>query len=119
MEDTEDPKVGDLGDELRAYEHLQHLYMKGNDIRDIGSIAHLYHLLTVNFNTNSISSIRFFEELGGDNTRLQFLQVRVNKASPIRLYGLSNRSSSLLSKKFRNRFFVNFITASRPRYQLD
>ena len=55
MEDTEDPKVGDLGDELRAYEHLQHLYMKGNDIRDIGSIAHLYHLLTVNFNTNSIS----------------------------------------------------------------
>jgi Leucine-rich repeat (LRR) protein len=81
MEDTEDPKVGDLGDELRAYEHLQHLYMKGNDIRDIGSIAHLYHLLTVNFNTNSISSIRFFEELGGDNTRLQFLQVRKSQRS--------------------------------------
>ena len=75
LEDTEDPKVGDLGDELRNYEHLQHLYLKGNDIRSIESIAHLYHLLTVNCNTNSVSSIKFLEELSGDNTRLQFLQV--------------------------------------------
>lgn len=74
LEDTEDPKVGDLGDELRNYEHLQHLYLKGNDIRSIESIAHLYHLLTVNCNTNSVASIKFLEELSGDNTRLQFLQ---------------------------------------------
>ena len=89
LEDTEDPKVGDLGDELRNYEHLQHLYLKGNDIRSIESIAHLYHLLTVNCNTNSVSSIKFLEELSGDNTRLQFLQVSL--------------TWSLF--QFRNRFF--------------
>ena len=75
LENTEEPKVGDLGDELRQFEHLQHLYLSNNDIRDIQSIAHLYHLLTVNCNTNSIGSIKFLEELSGDNTRLQFLQV--------------------------------------------
>ena len=70
LEDTEEPKIGDLGDELRQFEHLQHLYLKGNDIRKIDSIAHLYHLLTVNCNTNSIGDIKFLEELAGDNQRL-------------------------------------------------
>ena len=90
LEDTEEPKIGDLGDELRQFEHLQHLYLKGNDIRKIDSIAHLYHLLTVNCNTNNIGSIKFLEELAGDNQRLQFLQV----SSP---------------RSFRNRFFSRLI----------
>ena len=91
LEDTEEPKVGDLGDELRQFEHLQHLYLKGNDIRKIDSIAHLYHLLTVNCNSNNIGDIKFLEELAGDNQRLQFLQV----SSP---------------RSFRNRFFSRLIT---------
>ena len=73
MEET-DPPVEDLGNELQQYEHLQHLYLKQNGLRDISSIAHLHHLLTVNASTNAVGSIRFLEELG-DSDRLQFLQV--------------------------------------------
>ena len=64
----------DLGQELQGYEHLQHLYLKQNGIRDISSMAYLQHLLTVNVSTNAIGSIKFLEELGGSD-RLQFLQV--------------------------------------------
>ena len=73
MEET-DPPVEDLGNELQQYEHLQHLYLKQNGLRDISGIAHLNHLLTVNASTNAIGSIKFLEELGGSD-RLQFLQV--------------------------------------------
>lgn len=72
MEET-DPPVEDLGNELQQYEHLQHLYLKQNGLRDIASIAHLHHLLTVNASQNAVASIKFLEELGGSD-RLQFLQ---------------------------------------------
>ena len=74
MEET-DPPVEDLGQELQSYEHLQHLYLSKNGIRDISSIAYLHHLLTINVNTNAVGSIKFLEELGGSEDRLQFLQV--------------------------------------------
>lgn len=88
MEDTDEPKVGDLGDCLKQYEHLQHLYLKGNDLREIESISYLSHLLTVNASANSIGSIRFLEPLAGSE-KLQFLQRldlstnRLKELSPI------------------------------------
>lgn len=72
MEET-DPPVEDLGAELQQYEHLQHLYLKQNGLRDLSSIAYLHHLLTVNASTNAVGSIKFLEQLG-DSDRLQFLQ---------------------------------------------
>jgi Leucine-rich repeat (LRR) protein len=73
MEET-DPPVEDLGQELQNYEHLQHLNLSKNGIRDIASMAYLLHLLTVNVSTNAIGSIKFLEEIGSTE-RLQFLQV--------------------------------------------
>ena len=74
--EEQDPPVEDLGQELQNYEHLQHLNLSKNGLRDIASIAYLHHLLTVNVSTNAIGSIKFLEELGGSD-RLQFLQVSI------------------------------------------
>jgi len=82
-----DDKFGDLGEYLKQYEHLQHLYLKGNDIRDIESISYLNHLLTVNCSSNNVGSIRFLEPIGTE--KLQFLQVS-------------------FAFKSRNRFFLSF-----------
>ena len=73
MEET-DPPVEDLLNELQQYEHLQHLQLSKNGIRDISTIAFLPHLLTVNCSTNAIRSIKFLEELAGSD-KLNFLQV--------------------------------------------
>ena len=73
LEET-DPPVEDLGMELQNYEHLQHLNLSKNGIREISSMAYLLHLLTVNVSTNAIGSIKFLEEIGSTE-RLQFLQV--------------------------------------------
>lgn len=70
----QETEVTDLGTELQQYEHLQHLYLKQNQIQSIDSIGYLQHLLTVDANTNSVKSIKFLEELGGSEN-LQFLQV--------------------------------------------
>jgi len=59
---------------LQSYEHLQHLNLSKNGLRELSSIAYLQHLLTVNASTNAIGSIKFLEELTGTD-RLQFLQV--------------------------------------------
>ena len=94
MEDTDDPKVGDLGDCLKQYEHLQHLYLKGNDLRDIETISYLSHLLTVNASTNSIGSIRFLEPLAGSD-KLQFLQVSLPFKSRNRFFYILSHSVSI------------------------
>ena len=73
MEET-DPPVEDMGMFLQNYEHLQHLNLSKNGLRDIASCAYLQHLLTVNVGTNAVTSLKFLEELGGSE-RLQFLQV--------------------------------------------
>lgn len=72
--EEQDPPVEDMGQELQNYEHLQHLNLAKNGVRDISSMAYLLHLLTVNVSNNAIGSIKFLEELGGSE-RLQFLQV--------------------------------------------
>lgn len=72
MEET-DPPVEDLGTTLQQYEHLQHLQLSKNGLRDISTMAYLPHLLTVNVSTNAIGSIKFLEEYAGSD-RLQFLQ---------------------------------------------
>ena len=64
----------DMAQELQGYEHLQHLNLAKNGLRDISQMAHLLHLLTVNVSNNAIGSIKFLEELGSSD-RLQFLQV--------------------------------------------
>lgn len=66
LEET-DPVVEDLGDELVSYEHLQHLYLSKNGIRDIATIGGLPQLLTVNASTNAIGSIKFLEDLAGSD----------------------------------------------------
>lgn len=68
-----DPVVEDLGDFLSGYEHLRHLNLSKNGIRDISSMACLNHLLTVNCSNNAIGSIQFLEDLSA-NEKLQFLQ---------------------------------------------
>ena len=73
LEET-DPPVEDLGSEINSYEHLQHLYLSKNGIRDLSSIAFLPMLLTVNASTNAIGNIKFLEDLTGPE-QLQFLQV--------------------------------------------
>ena len=73
--EEQDPPVEDMAQELMQYEHLQHLNLSKNGVRDISSMAYLLHLLTVNVSTNAIGSIKFMEELGSSE-RLQFLQVR-------------------------------------------
>ena len=73
MEET-DPPVTDLGDELQNYEHIQHLNLQKNSLRDIASMAFLPHLLTVNVSNNAIGSIKFLSELK-DSDKLLFLQV--------------------------------------------
>lgn len=72
--EEQDPPVEDLGQQLQPYEHLQHLNLSKNGIRDISTIAYLHHLLTVNASQNAIASIKFLEELAATD-RLQFLQV--------------------------------------------
>ena len=69
-----DPPIEDLGNLLQPYEHLQHLHLSKNGIRDIATIGYLPHLLTVNVGTNAVASIKFLQELA-DSDRLQFLQV--------------------------------------------
>ena len=73
MEES-DPPVTDLGDELQHYEHIQHLNLQKNSLRDIASMAFLPHLLTVNVSNNAIGSIKFLSELG-DSDKLLFMQV--------------------------------------------
>lgn len=72
--EEQDPPVEDMGTELQCYEHLQHLNLSKNGIRDISSMAYLLHLLTVNVSSNAIGSIKFLEDIG-TSERLQFLQV--------------------------------------------
>lgn len=72
MEETE-PPVEDLLNELQQYEHLQHLHMSKNGIRDISTIAYLPHLLTINVSSNALRSVKFLEELAGSD-KLNFLQ---------------------------------------------
>ncbi len=69
-----DPPVTDMGEELQNYEHIQHLNLQKNSLRDIASMAFLPHLLTVNVSSNAIGSIKFLSELA-DSDKLQFLQV--------------------------------------------
>ena len=76
MEETE-PPVEDLLNELQQYEHLQHLHMSKNGIRDISTIAYLPHLLTINVSSNALRSVKFLEELAGSD-KLNFLQVCCN-----------------------------------------
>ena len=73
MEET-DPAVDDLGEELQNYEHIQHLNLSKNGIKDISTMAFLTHLLTVNVSSNAIGDIKFLSELA-DSDKLQFLQV--------------------------------------------
>ena len=83
--EEQDPPVEDMGQELMNYEHLQHLNLSKNGIRDISSMAHLLHLLTVNVSSNAIGSIKFLEELGSSE-RLQFLQVRFSNLVTVSLF---------------------------------
>ena len=71
MEET-DPAVTDLGNELANYEHLQHLNLSKNAIKDIQTIGSLQELLSVNCSTNAVADIKFLLELAGSD-RLQFL----------------------------------------------
>lgn len=73
MEES-DPPVTDLGNELANYEHLQHLHLSKNAIKEISSIGSLPELVTVNCSTNAVADIRFLLELKGSD-RLAFLQV--------------------------------------------
>ena len=73
MEET-DPAVTDLANELANYEHLQHLNLSKNAIKDIQTIGSLQELLSVNCSTNAVADIKFLLELAGSD-RLQFLQV--------------------------------------------
>ncbi len=71
MEET-DPAVTDLANELANYEHLQHLNLSKNAIKDIQTIGSLQELLSVNCSTNAVADIKFLLELAGSD-RLQFL----------------------------------------------
>ena len=63
----------ELGEELTAYTHLQHLTLTQNGFNDVSCIGQLKHLLTVDVSKNNIRSIKFLEDL--DNESLQFLAV--------------------------------------------
>ena len=87
----------DLGQELQNYEHLQHLNLSKNGLRDIASIAYLNHLLTVNVSTNAIGSIKFLEELA-DSDRLQFLQVSIKVSNLVTAFLSFSVSTSVETK---------------------
>ena len=74
--EEQDPPVEDMAQELNQYEHLQHLNLSKNGVRDIQCMAYLLHLLTVNVSNNAIGSIEFLTSLAGTD-RLQFLQVSI------------------------------------------
>ena len=56
-EPIQDLKSEDGMSDLQTYEHLQHINLAKNDIREINVIAHFPHLLTFNASSNQIKSI--------------------------------------------------------------
>ena len=60
--------------DLSSFEHLQHIDLSKNDVRDVNMIVALPHLITLNASSNQIKSMEIFAE--ATDSQLQFLQVR-------------------------------------------
>ena len=56
-EPIQDLKSEDGLSDLQTYEHLQHMNLSKNDIRELAVIAHFPHLLTLNASGNQVKSI--------------------------------------------------------------
>lgn len=69
-EPIQDLKDAEGVSDLQTYDHLQHINLAKNEIRDISILCHFPHLLTIDASSNQISSISFLDEY---SSHLQFL----------------------------------------------
>ncbi len=68
----EEKELEELGESLRAYQHLRFLSLSKNQLKDVSEILHLPHLLTFQASENQIGSIEFLS--AAREQGLQYLQ---------------------------------------------
>jgi Leucine-rich repeat (LRR) protein len=55
----EEKELEELGEHLRAYQHLRFLSLSKNQLKDVSDVIYLPFLLTLNASENQIASLDF------------------------------------------------------------